>query len=345
MPDIYDEARRQFDICNACRYCEGYCAVWDEMENMKIFSNTNIQHLANLCHDCRECYTVCPFTEPHEFNLNIPKVLSNVRYETYIHNIKPKFMEKAATHQNYLWLSAIVLSLLSVFSIGYINVNGNLFAYDNLFLIIHIFPVLQFKIFSIILYTYVIVLWTLEANSYWNSINSGKDNKKITPHSIVSALYDTFSHKYFKGGGAGCSYPQDNSGKFRLIFHPMVFFGFIIDLIAISFYGHLDIYLIIVYMAGSLLMSIGAISLLLAKLYSNRELANKQLLYMDYPFTTIMFLTGITGFIFPIISGYDIFSLIFMFHLCFIATIFLIAPFGKFIHPVYRFLSILKYNS
>ena len=26
--DTIQEARRQIEICNACRYCEGYCSVF-----------------------------------------------------------------------------------------------------------------------------------------------------------------------------------------------------------------------------------------------------------------------------------------------------------------------------
>ncbi len=29
--DARREARRDFEICNACRYCEGYCAVFPAM--------------------------------------------------------------------------------------------------------------------------------------------------------------------------------------------------------------------------------------------------------------------------------------------------------------------------
>jgi citrate/tricarballylate utilization protein len=343
--DIHGEAIRQFNICNACRYCEGYCAVWDDIENKNFFDNSDIDHFANLCHDCRECYNVCPFTEPHEFNLNIPMVLSKVRHETYINNIKPEFMEKPAKHQYYLWSFVIALSILSVFTLGYMNMNGYMLNRYGLSDITHIFPVLQFKIFSTILYIYVIILWALEGNNYWKSINSGKNKKKVRIHNILLALSDSFGHKYFKGGGAGCNYPEDNSGKFRLIFHPMIFFGFIIDLIAIAFYGNLNIYIIIIYMVGSLLISIGSIALLFAKFYSNKKLASKQLLTMDYPFTIIMLLTGITGLIFPVFSGYSIFSITFMIHIALISAIFLMAPFGKFIHPVFRFLSLIKYNS
>jgi len=37
MHDLLKEADRQLTICNACRYCEGYCAVWPAMELRRTF--------------------------------------------------------------------------------------------------------------------------------------------------------------------------------------------------------------------------------------------------------------------------------------------------------------------
>ena len=51
-----DEARRQIEICNACRYCEGFCAVFPAMTRDKSFAAPQLLHLANLCHNCRGCY-------------------------------------------------------------------------------------------------------------------------------------------------------------------------------------------------------------------------------------------------------------------------------------------------
>ena len=78
-----DEARRQVEICNACRYCEGYCAVFPAMTRQKAFADGDITQLANLCHNCRGCYYACQYTEPHEFALNLPRALAEVRTESW----------------------------------------------------------------------------------------------------------------------------------------------------------------------------------------------------------------------------------------------------------------------
>ena len=81
--DLIQEARRQAEICNACRYCEGYCSVFPALHANRVFTDGDITHLANLCHNCRGCYYACQYTEPHEFDLNLPKALAEVRRNSW----------------------------------------------------------------------------------------------------------------------------------------------------------------------------------------------------------------------------------------------------------------------
>ena len=49
-PEI--EVARQLQICNACRYCEGFCAVFPAMTRRLEFGKADIHFIANLCHNC-----------------------------------------------------------------------------------------------------------------------------------------------------------------------------------------------------------------------------------------------------------------------------------------------------
>ena len=66
-------------ICNACRYCEGYCAVFPALERRLSFDEGDVHYLANLCHNCGACLYACQYAPPHEFALNFPRVLAQVR--------------------------------------------------------------------------------------------------------------------------------------------------------------------------------------------------------------------------------------------------------------------------
>ncbi len=92
MDELFAEAERQLNICNACRYCEGYCAVFPALERRTVLETGDITHLANLCHDCRACYYACMYAPPHEFALNPPEILAEARLATYEAYLRPRHL-------------------------------------------------------------------------------------------------------------------------------------------------------------------------------------------------------------------------------------------------------------
>lgn len=77
------EGERIMLVCNACRYCEGYCAVFPAMERRLTFAPGDLRYLANLCHNCGECLYACQYAPPHAFAINVPKTLAEIRLESY----------------------------------------------------------------------------------------------------------------------------------------------------------------------------------------------------------------------------------------------------------------------
>ncbi len=66
-------------ICNACRYCEGFCAVFPAMTRRLEFGQADPHYLANLCHNCGACLHACQYAPPHEFAVNVPRAMAEVR--------------------------------------------------------------------------------------------------------------------------------------------------------------------------------------------------------------------------------------------------------------------------
>ena len=86
------EVQRQMTVCNACRYCEGYCAVFPAMTRRLEFTQADIHYLANLCHNCGACLHACQYAAPHEFQINVPKAMAKVRLDTYAEYAWPQAM-------------------------------------------------------------------------------------------------------------------------------------------------------------------------------------------------------------------------------------------------------------
>ena len=126
--DIIQEASRQLVICNACRYCEGYCPVFRAIETRRDFNQGDVFYLSNLCHDCRACYYACMYTPPHEFAINIPQILAEARIETYRRWSWPAFLGRAFKNRSVtVFLAAGMAALVAVLALLFIP-SGNLFA-------------------------------------------------------------------------------------------------------------------------------------------------------------------------------------------------------------------------
>src|SRR6187549_85775 len=74
---------RTLTVCNACRYCEQYCPVFPAMEQRETFARVDLSYLANLCHNCGECLYACQYAPPHEFGINVPRTLAEIRLASY----------------------------------------------------------------------------------------------------------------------------------------------------------------------------------------------------------------------------------------------------------------------
>ena len=126
--EILNEARRAIEICNACRYCEGYCAVFPAMERRRIFSDSDMSYLANLCHNCRGCFYACQFSPPHEYNVNIPAQFSALRAQTYQDYAWPGALGKLFERNGLVVSLVMAVSLMVVMGLALLMVNdGRLF--------------------------------------------------------------------------------------------------------------------------------------------------------------------------------------------------------------------------
>jgi citrate/tricarballylate utilization protein len=108
------EADRIMQICNACRYCEGFCAVFPAMNRRLTFNEADLNYLANLCHNCGACLPACQYGPPHQFMVNVPQTLARVRVETYKNYAWPRAFG-ALYQKNGLATALITSACIAVF--------------------------------------------------------------------------------------------------------------------------------------------------------------------------------------------------------------------------------------
>ncbi|MEM0075553.1 MAG: hypothetical protein QXV84_04310, partial [Conexivisphaerales archaeon] len=184
------------------------------------------------------------------------------------------------------------------------------------------------------LYAYVFILWYIEGSKYWKYISKGA---KVEIKSVLKALGDVFLHKNFRGGGAGCTYPYDKGNYSRLAAHALVMFGFIIDWLAVLFYPFVSLSTILLYLLGSLMMSAGSAALLIMAGQADKNVDTARM----SSFIGAFLLAGVSGILFILFLPTPTWAIFFLIRDSSIGSIFLLAPFSKFIHPIFRFLSLV----
>jgi glycerol-3-phosphate dehydrogenase subunit C len=94
-PEFWDrraldtELRRVFDICNGCRRCLPLCPSFkdlmasldrDEVDgDAERLGAGAMQRVVDLCYQCKLCYNHCPYTPPHRWGLDFPRVMLRAR--------------------------------------------------------------------------------------------------------------------------------------------------------------------------------------------------------------------------------------------------------------------------
>src|SRR5512144_1072499 len=118
LPDPVREVERQMRICNACRYCEGFCAVFPAMTRRLDFDKVDIHYLANLCHNCSACYYACQYAPPHEFAVNVPRAMAQVRQRTYVEFAWPRSLGALYEHNGVAVALATVFGLIGFMALA-----------------------------------------------------------------------------------------------------------------------------------------------------------------------------------------------------------------------------------
>jgi citrate/tricarballylate utilization protein len=89
---------------------------------------------------------------------------------------------------------------------------------------------------------------------------------------------------------------------------------------------------------------VGSSGLIWYKLRSDREPQGNGATGMDYVFLVTLGLTALTGMLTLIFRATAAMGSMLVLHLALIAALFITAPYGKFVHFVYRSLALLRYE-
>ena len=345
------EANRLMVVCNSCRYCEGICAVFPAMEMRRSFTAGDLRYFANLCHGCGACFDDCQFSPPHEFNVNAPKVMAEVRAESYAHYAWPRATGKLFERNGLVIALAAALGV-TAFMVGFVAWTD-----PSVLFAAHTGPGAFYRLMphnAMVLlfgaaFLYALLALAMGLRNFW------RDGKGADAAAYAAAGHDAATLHYLDGGGAGCEDGDGTTRDRRRLFHHLTLYGFLLCLASTTTatiyhyalgleapYPWYDLPVILGTLGGIGLI-VGPIGLLREK--SKRAAATRVpgLAGMETAFIAMLFLTSLSGLALLALRETPAMGLLLAFHLGVVFALFLTLPYGKFVHGLYRYLALVRY--
>ncbi|MCA0243796.1 MAG: tricarballylate utilization 4Fe-4S protein TcuB [Proteobacteria bacterium] len=348
------EVARVLQICNACRYCEGFCAVFPAMTRRLAFPAADAHYLANLCHHCGACLHACQYAPPHEFAVNVPRAMAQVRRRTYTLHAWPRAFGAAYARNGLVVALALALALAFFLALGAAR-QGSLWGAAQAPLggdFYRVFPHnLMVSLFAPV-FGFAMLALGIGVARFWRAQTPGAP----TPAAAAEAAHDVLRLKYLGGGhGDGCNNADDAFSPARRRAHHLVFYGFMLCFAATALgtlyhyaFGWVAPY---GYTAWPKLLGIAGGSMLAAgsawlwRLQAQRhplqgDPAQKP---MDRGFIALLFLAAVSGLALTAWRATPALALLLSLHLGVVMALFVTLPYGKFAHGLYRAAALLKW--
>ncbi|MGF1475251.1 MAG: tricarballylate utilization 4Fe-4S protein TcuB [Geminicoccaceae bacterium] len=345
LADTIQEARRQIEICNACRYCEGYCSVFPAIMRQRAFADGDVTQLANLCHNCRGCYYACQYTAPHEFDLNLPAALAEVRVGSWEKFAWPsglsRLFQRSGVAMAALLVAASALFLMIASSLRPEAGNG-FYAFVSHGLMVAIFtPAFLLPLASV----------AISLKHYWADIGGSP----VRPRHLLAALADTARLRNLSGGqNQGCNFEQeDRFSDRRRQFHQATLWGFLLCFGATSAgtimhygmgweapYGFFTLPKLL-GVPGGVLLVIGCSGLAWLKVRADAALGAGGVWGGEMAFVLLLGFVALSGLALYAATGTGAVPLLLALHLGSVLAFFLLLPFSKMAHGFYRFAALV----
>jgi citrate/tricarballylate utilization protein len=345
------EAARQMQICNACRYCEGFCAVFPAMTRRLEFTAADMHYLANLCHNCGACLHACQYAPPHEFAVNVPQAMAKLRGETYTEYAWPHALGALYRRNGLVFAVAATLGIavflwLALFVIGGTPdvTSGNF--YD-------VFPHNTLVAIFGAAFGWAVIALGVGATRFWK----GQEPGPAEPGARAETLRNVLALTYLDGGhGDGCNEESDRFTLARRRFHHLTFYGFLLCFASTSVatiyhyafglhapYAFVSLPVLLGTLGGIGLLA-GPAGLLWLNLRRDPQHGDVRQRPMDRAFIALLFATSVTGLALLAWRATPAMPTLLAVHLGAVIALFLTLPYGKFAHAVYRTAALLKWN-
>lgn len=346
------EVARVLQICNACRYCEGFCAVFPAMTRRLEFGRDDVHYLANLCHNCGACLHACQYAPPHDFQVNVPRAMARVRQRTYAEYAWPAALG-ALYRRNGVAVALALAGGLALFLVLALAAKGSLLHAPLAGDFYAVFPHGMLVTLFGAAFGYAVLALAVGARRFWRDASPGTGSRDAYAEAAANAL----ALKYLDGGhGEGCNEEDDRYTLARRRFHHLTFYGFLLCFAATSVatvyhyalgrpapYALTELP-VLLGTAGGLGLLAGPAGLTWLNVRRAPLHGDPAQRGMDLGFLALLFLASATGLALLAWRDGGAMALLLALHLGVVMAFFATMPYGKFAHAVYRVAALAKWS-
>jgi citrate/tricarballylate utilization protein len=323
------------------------------MERRLTFGPADLAYLANLCHNCGECLYACQFAPPHEFGVNVPSLLAEVRTRSYEAQAWPPTLGRAFRRAGFrtgLTALALVFSILLLATIARGRVVASSDGTADFYGVIpHGVMVTTFGAVSV----FVVIAIAISGLRFWRDANAGS----VAPGSgFAPAVRDALTLRHLHGSGSDCTSNLEVRMPWRRWFHHCTFYGFMlcfasttVAAIYHSVFGWYAPYAytslpVLLGAAGGFGLLVGPLGLAALRQTRDPALGEDDTRGLDSLFLVLLFLTSLTGLALLVFRHSQAMGILLVVHLAVVLVLLLTLPYGKFVHGLYRLLALIRYH-
>jgi citrate/tricarballylate utilization protein len=311
--------------------------------------------MANLCHNCGACLHACQYAPPHEFAVNVPQAMAQVRGETYVAYAWPSAMGQLY-QRNGLTVALALAAGLALFLVLALASSGGLWggALDGNFY--QLFPHNLLALMFAPVFLWSVLALGIGVTRFLRDVSPATTGQAIASADAMQATHDVLRLKYLDGGhGEGCNNEDDAYTLSRRRAHHLTFYGFMLCFAATglaTFYHYVfgwhapyDLPSLpkLLGVAGGISLLFGTAGLFRLKLQRHPLHGDAAQSPMDYGFIALLFLTSATGLLLWLARGTPALALLLALHLGVVMALFATLAYGKFAHGIYRTAALLRY--
>jgi citrate/tricarballylate utilization protein len=345
-------------MCTSCRLCWRVCAVFPALELRRTLASGDVAYLANLCHDCRACFSICPFKarSRHARGIDIPALLAKARARTYEEFARPRRLWRLlAAPRSLSVVVALTLAFFAIIAVATGDPSRIVDAHDEERSFYHVIGHLWLVIPASAITAYVLAVVGAGVYGFWREVGAAP-RELLNLRANARAALDVLGLRFFRGGDRGCAYPGDRISPVRRRLHYCVFLGFLATFLATvaaaveqQLLGIQPPYPLLSVpvlsgTVGGLAIVAGCLGFLVLGTRARDRRRTEGARRLDRAFTVTLLAAAVTGLLTLALRSTPAMGPMLILHLGVLGGLYVTFPYGKLVHAAYRYAALVRYQ-